>query len=127
MTKLDAVAGHIDWPEPEGDSDMWTAAIDLPGHGAAIECHGSTQEEAVARRDCILTALTETEVVNTHRINSDNTVAVSLETFWLDDMASCPRGVKVQLLGAGGCAHYGVYNGDPFYIGWYPVPARRIK
>ncbi len=63
---------------------------------------------------------------NEHKINSARTVAVSTEVSFNNDMASCPRGVKVQLLGRGGCALYGNYDGkDPFYIGWAPVPSRR--
>jgi len=59
-------------------------------------------------------------------MNSDQTVAVSTEVFWNEDMTTCPRGVKVQLLGAGGIALYGTYDGkDPFYLGWAPVPRRR--
>lgn len=61
-----------------------------------------------------------------HRLNADQTVAVATDVFWNEDMATCPRGAKVQLLGAGGVASYGVYNGrDPFWVGWAPVPKRR--
>lgn len=63
-----------------------------------------------------------------HRLNADRTVAVATDVFWNEDMATCPRGAKVQLLGAGGVASYGVYNGrDPFWVGWAPVPKRREK
>lgn len=56
----------------------------------------------------------------THTIK-DNTVAVDQTYFW-QAMATCPRGVKVQLLGDG-VAHYGQWNGnDPFWRGWAPVP-----
>lgn len=60
-----------------------------------------------------------------HKLNSTGSVAVATDVFWNRDMASCPRGVKVQLLGAGGVAAYGVYNGDKFWTDWAPVPRRR--
>lgn len=60
-----------------------------------------------------------------HKLNADQTVAVATDVFWNEDMATAPRGTKCQLLGAGGVATYGVYNGDPFWIGWCPLPKRR--
>jgi len=60
-----------------------------------------------------------------HTLNNDKTVAVSTETYWMPVGAQTPRGVKVQLLGLGGVASYGVYNGDPFWTHWCPVPKRR--
>lgn len=63
-----------------------------------------------------------------HKLNADHSVAVATDVFFDEDMARCPVGVKVQLLGAGGVASYGVYNGrDPFWIGWAPVPKRRAR
>lgn len=63
-----------------------------------------------------------------HKLNADQTVAVATDVFWNEDMATCPRGAKVQLLEAGGVASYGVYNGrDPFWVGWAPVPKRRVR
>lgn len=57
---------------------------------------------------------------------SDNTVAVDHGYYWNRDMGNCPRGVKVQLLGAGGVAVYSGYNGkDPFWVGWAPLPKQR--
>ncbi len=68
------------------------------------------------------------EIDDAYKINGDQTVAVSNEVFWNDDMDSCPRGVKVQLLGAGGVALYGTYDGkDKFYTSWAPVPRRSNK
>lgn len=59
-------------------------------------------------------------------LNGDKSVAVSNEVFWEEDMTKCPCGVKCQLLGRGGVAIYGQYNGvDPFWIGWAPLPKRR--
>ena len=39
---------------------------------------------------------------STHKLNADQTVAVATDVFWNEDMTTCPRGAKVQLLGAGG-------------------------
>jgi hypothetical protein len=57
-----------------------------------------------------------------YKINADKTVAVSTETYFESDMTTCPRGVTVQLLGAGGVAMYGVYAGEEFFVGWCPLP-----
>ena len=62
-----------------------------------------------------------------HKLNADQTVAVATDVFWNEDMSQAPRGVKLQLLGAGGVAYYNTYNGDPFWIGWCPLPKRRGK
>lgn len=62
------------------------------------------------------------------RLNGDRTVAVATEVYWNEDMRTCPRGVKVQLLGAGGVAAYGQWGGkNPFWTAWAPVPARRPR
>lgn len=60
-----------------------------------------------------------------HKPNADQTVAVATDVFWNEDMTTCPRGMKVQLLGEGGVAAYGTYHGDRFWVGWAPVPKRR--
>jgi hypothetical protein len=61
----------------------------------------------------------------TVEINSARTVAVDREYYW-QPMDTCPRGVKVQLLGAGGVAVYGQYHGkDPWWTHWAPA-ARQI-
>ena len=60
----------------------------------------------------------------THRINTDRTAAVSTETTWLP-MESCPRGVRLLLLGAGGVAVIAQYDGrSSFWTGWAPLPRR---
>lgn len=62
----------------------------------------------------------------THTINSASTVAVAVDYFWQPIDTNTPRGVKLQLLGKGGVAVYGTWNGkDPFYTHWAPVPKRR--
>ena len=58
----------------------------------------------------------------THTLNTDKTVAVSTDTFWQAIDHKTPRGVKLQLLGAGGVATYGVYHGDKFWTHWAPLP-----
>lgn len=60
-----------------------------------------------------------------HKLNADQTVAVATDVFWNEDMTTCPRGAKVQLLGAGGVAVYGDYHGDTFWQAWAPLPKRR--
>jgi hypothetical protein len=62
-----------------------------------------------------------------HKLNADQTVAVATDVFWNEDMSTCPRGAKVQLLGTGGVAVYGDYHGDPFWQAWAPLPKRRRK
>lgn len=59
------------------------------------------------------------------KLNAEGSVAVSTEVYWNEDMRQCPRGSKCQLLGAGGVAVYGNYDGAPFWVGWAPVPKRR--
>jgi len=52
----------------------------------------------------------------------NRTVAVD-DTYYWRHMDSCPRGVKVQLLGRGGVATYGLYDGkNEFWRGWAPLP-----
>ena len=63
--------------------------------------------------------------ISAHKLNADQTVAVSTDVYWNEDMSQAPRGVKCQLLGAGGVAVYREYHGDPFWIGWAPLPKRR--
>ena len=51
------------------------------------------------------------------------TVAVDDTYFWRE-MTSCPRGVKLQLLGRGGVAVYSQYDGkSEFWRGWAPLPS----
>lgn len=60
-----------------------------------------------------------------HRINSDRTAAVAHDAQYLP-MTTCPRAVKVLLLGAGGVATIGQYDGkEPFWRGWHPLPKVR--
>lgn len=57
------------------------------------------------------------------KINSDQKVAVSNEVFWQKVDINTPRGVKLQLLGIGGVAVYGTYDGKSrFWTHWAPVP-----
>ena len=62
----------------------------------------------------------------THTLNGDKTVAVAVGYYWLPIGSDTPRGVKLQLLGKGGVANYGIWNGkDAFYTHWAPCPKRR--
>lgn len=61
----------------------------------------------------------------THTINTAKTVAVATDTFWIPIDKDTPRAVKLQLLGKGGVAHYGSYNGDDFWTHWCPLPKKR--
>ena len=54
--------------------------------------------------------------------NSTRTVAVADDYEW-QRMNTCPVNVKVQLIGKGGVAVYGQWDGkEPFWIGWAPAP-----
>lgn len=58
------------------------------------------------------------------KLDKSGTVAVDPNYFW-QPMTTCPRGVKVQLLGQGGVAVYGNYNGkDTFFTHWAPLPKK---
>lgn len=59
------------------------------------------------------------------RTDSTRTAAVDPDYYWRP-MSSCPVGSKVQLLGQGGVAAYGKWNGkDNFWQGWAPLPKIR--
>jgi len=55
------------------------------------------------------------------KVTTDKAAAVDQDYYW-KPIADCPRGVKVQLLGKGGVATYGVYHGDKFFTHWAPLP-----
>ena len=62
------------------------------------------------------------------KLNTEKTVAVSTDVYWDEDMTACPRGCKVQLLGGGGVAVYGAYDGkNPFFIKWAALPRNRER
>lgn len=59
-----------------------------------------------------------------HKLNTDKTVAVALDVEW-QPMSSCPRGVKVLLLGIGDSATLGNFDGkNRFWKGWFPMPKK---
>lgn len=61
----------------------------------------------------------------THHINNTRDTVVA-DSFYYQPMATCPLGVKVILLGQGGVATIGNYNGkEAFWQGWAPLPKRR--
>lgn len=58
-----------------------------------------------------------------YKLTSDRAAAVSQTVYWYNDMRTCPLGAKVLLLGSGGVATIGHYNGkDLFFIAWHPLP-----
>lgn len=55
-------------------------------------------------------------------VNTLQHVAVDQDYYW-QPMDTCPLGVKVQLLNAGGVAVYGQSTGKPeHWRGWAPLP-----
>ena len=71
----------------------------------------------------MFTALSEKVAVPEHTINTTHKVAVATDTYW-QPIDTCPRGVKVQLLGKGNVATYGTYFGDQFWTNWCPLPKK---
>jgi hypothetical protein len=64
--------------------------------------------------------------IKTYSLNSNRNAAVSNFIYWETDMTICPRGAKVLMLGVSGVAILGQYNGDKFFVGWYPLPRKRV-
>ena len=63
-----------------------------------------------------------------HKLNAERSVVVATDYFWNKDMTVCPRNAKVQLLGKGGVANYGRYDGkETFWTHWAPLPKIRKK
>lgn len=56
----------------------------------------------------------------------DSTLSAEIDPdYYWRHISSCPRSVKVQLLGQDGVAVYGQYDGkDPFWIMWAPLPKK---
>ena len=62
-----------------------------------------------------------------HKINSDQSVAVATDYYWLQCGPDTPVGVKLQLLTTGGVAIYGNYTrGMHWATHWAPLPRRRL-
>ncbi len=60
-----------------------------------------------------------------YSINTEKTVAVSPDYYWLPINKDTPKGVKIQLLGLGGVAVYGEWDGKSrFWQAWAPVPKK---
>lgn len=63
---------------------------------------------------------------NDYLLNRDQTVAVANPTsgpYWIPIGTDTPMGVKLQLLGKGGVAAYGLWNGkETFWTHWAPLP-----
>jgi len=61
----------------------------------------------------------------THTINRDKTAAVATDYYWIPITKDTPRGVKLQLLGIGGVAAYGIWDGkSQFFTHWAPLPKK---
>ena len=67
--------------------------------------------------------VTAGETAPSHTVNTTHKVAVATDTYW-QPIDTCPRGVKVQLLGKGNVATYGTYFGDQFWTHWCPLPKK---
>lgn len=60
----------------------------------------------------------------TVKLTSDKAAAVD-QTYYWRPMQTCPLSAKVQLLGRGGVAVYGVYDGrSDWWQGWAPLPKK---
>lgn len=56
------------------------------------------------------------------KLDSTGTVSVDPNYYW-QPLHTCPRACKVQLLGGGGVAVYGQYDGNfRWWKGWAPLP-----
>lgn len=62
----------------------------------------------------------------THTLNTNKTVAVSTDVYWIPIGMDTPRNVKLQLLSAGGVASYGPYQGEQFWTHWQSLP-KKVK
>lgn len=61
-----------------------------------------------------------------YALNSDKSVAVATDYYWMPIDLDTPRGVKLQLLGKSGVAIYGNWDGkNEFFTHWAPLPKRR--
>ena len=106
-------------------------AAGLPVKHSALGAFNCAPEKAtalllpVATIDLLLAAIAQQEQAD-YKINSAKTAAVSLVVCWNSNMKDCPRGVKLQLLGAGGVGSYSAYHGDEFWVGWAPMPKRKL-
>ena len=57
------------------------------------------------------------------QLNNERSVAVALDYYWMPVGPDTPRGVKLQLLGRGGVATHGLWDGrSTFWTHWTPLP-----
>jgi len=64
----------------------------------------------------------------TYTLNTRDNVAVATDYYWLPINKDTPRGVKLQLLGIGGVAVYGEWDGKSrFWTHWAPLPKKPIS
>jgi hypothetical protein len=112
------VVAHI--YRKEHDTDPRKALNDLLSWHVQLALDPSVSSDAQALIDMGVA------IAANHKVSSDGAAAVATNYFW-QSMESCPIGVKVQLLGKGGVATYGVLTRhvDGFWKGWAPVPKER--
>lgn len=97
------------------DVRYWGDVVDQLKHESFMSnVRASMEPKAVERlRDAIAPEV---------KLDSTHSTSVDPDYFWRP-MRTCPRGCKVQLLGEGGVAAYGSWNGsDPWWRGWAPLP-----
>lgn len=62
---------------------------------------------------------------NSWEPNKDATAARATDFYW-QPMSTCPLALRVLLLGQGGVASIGHWNGkEAFWVGWAPLPKIR--
>lgn len=103
--------------------DEWAELLTLSGR-SEVEIQEDLQEGDEGRlwevdADAAPTAS------GTFHLSKDSDVAVA-DDFYYEPMSTCPRGVKVLLLNAGGVACLSQYDGhDTFWQGWAALPKVR--
>ena len=61
----------------------------------------------------------------TYTINTRDSVVVATDYYWMPINKDTPRGVKLQLLGIGGVAVYGEWDGKSrFWTHWAALPKK---
>jgi hypothetical protein len=116
---------------PAGPCDCSLASLAQPAQEPVIGTKtwfedGKIVTQNLYHSDIYTTRNTQEEHM-THTINSTGTAAVATDYYWIPIDANTPRGVKLQLLGNGGVAAYGNYQGAPFWSHWAPLPKRKAE
>jgi hypothetical protein len=95
-------------------------------HAAEVSVkHPSLPKSRAALSAALDDAFKPLSDMTTHTVNQSEATAVATETY-LQDMDTCPRGVKVQLMNPGGVLVYSTWDGkDTCWQAWAPLPRRR--